>query len=405
MFQRNASATSSTIGCFDARCSCGGSSCTCKNDQCGYSVRYLEGSSTSGFLTEDLLAVGDGGPAAKLVFGCAQSETGLLRDQSADGIFGMGRSPVSLHGQLVGQGIIDDVFSMCLGAPKEGVLLLGNVALPADAPAPVVTPVVGGTNRYNLQIEGLTFNGQQLVSGQTWFSYGLGTIWDSGTTFSYFTRSVFNLLVGAIRRHVEANPDLVSAPGPYSDDICWSGAPAGDASKLGPYFPGLELLLAGGVRLARAPLHYLYPNGAAWCLAFFDNAYSSTVLGANMLLDTVATYDGRLTQMRFTAYECDRLSVALAVTGHDSSNITIPAADINCNSSAYHAPSGAQAVQALAAACIPTAALKPATVASTSYEEVTAAVNQHARIPGVRWTCIDHIDHAECWDAGKRVIT
>lgn len=54
----------------------------------------------------------------------------------------------------------------------------------------------------------------------------------------------------------------------------------------------MELLLAGGGRLTRSPLHYLYPYGAAWCLGFFDNAYSSTVLGANLMLDTVVTVRG-----------------------------------------------------------------------------------------------------------------
>lgn len=58
------------------------------------------------------------------------------------------------------------------------------------------------------------------VLSQTWFSYGLGTIWDSGTTFSYFTRNVYNALVAAIRRHVEANPDLVSVPGAYVSAGC-----------------------------------------------------------------------------------------------------------------------------------------------------------------------------------------
>ena len=63
-------------------------------------ISAVEGSSTSGFLAEDMLAVGDGGPAANFVFGCAQSESGLLYSQIADGVFGMGRTPASLYGQV-----------------------------------------------------------------------------------------------------------------------------------------------------------------------------------------------------------------------------------------------------------------------------------------------------------------
>ncbi len=147
MFKPNASSTSASFGCFDPRCFCGGSSCTCNNNQCGYSIRYreladswadcllnklaqplpahmgtgfagsirldccapllplpmlpaVEGSSTSGYLTEDVLAVGDGGPGAKFVFGCTQYESGLVYAQRADGVFGMGRTPASLQGQV-----------------------------------------------------------------------------------------------------------------------------------------------------------------------------------------------------------------------------------------------------------------------------------------------------------------
>eukprot|EP00198_Chlamydomonas_reinhardtii_P000673 XP_001690008.1 pepsin-type aspartyl protease [Chlamydomonas reinhardtii] len=363
MFKPELSSTSSTFGCSDARCFCGANSCSCNNEQCGYSIRYLEGSSTSGFLAEDMLAVGDGGPAANFVFGCAQSESGLLYSQIADGVFGMGRTPASLYGQLVQQGVIDDAFSMCFGAPREGVLLLGNVALPADAPAPVVTPVVGNTNKFNIQIEGLNFNDQQLVSGQRHNLQLLHTqcVQRAGGGHPETRRGQPRPCVRAgclrecwlpythkdciRRRRALCACDARARPRAcplhccadcclwfcacvmslaQSDDICWKGAPADDASKLGAYFPDMELLLAGGGRLTRSPLHYLYPYGAAWCLGFFDNAYSSTVLGANLMLDTVVTYDGRLNQMRFTTYECDKLSEALGVNGQGSNNSTSP---------------------------------------------------------------------------------
>ncbi len=62
--------------------------------------------------------------------------------------------------------------------------------------------------------------------------------------------------------------------------------------QLDEYFPPMELLLGGGGRLVRSPLHYMYPFKSVWCLGFFDNAYDSTVLGANMMLDTIATVGG-----------------------------------------------------------------------------------------------------------------
>ena len=59
-----------------------------------------EQSSSSGLLLRDLVRLSDGGPAAGVVFGCETQETGEIYNQEADGIMGLGNSPVSIPNQV-----------------------------------------------------------------------------------------------------------------------------------------------------------------------------------------------------------------------------------------------------------------------------------------------------------------
>ena len=115
---------------------CGGSLyCTsCVRGVCGYRVSYQEGSSYSGFLARDVIRLGVSGACVAVEsfpFGCSTEETGLFTSQQADGIMGLGTSrrhadqsnPTVLEA-LVLQGLVEDVFSLCIGALR-GTLTFG----------------------------------------------------------------------------------------------------------------------------------------------------------------------------------------------------------------------------------------------------------------------------------------
>jgi len=59
-----------------------------------------EQSSSSGVLLSDLLHLRDGAELVPVVFGCETRETGEIFNQAADGILGLGNSPVSLINQV-----------------------------------------------------------------------------------------------------------------------------------------------------------------------------------------------------------------------------------------------------------------------------------------------------------------
>ena len=123
---------------------CGGPLyCTsCSRGVCGYRVSYQEGSSYSGFLARDVIRIGVGGACVALErfpFGCSTEETGLFTSQQADGIMGLASSrrhadqsnPTVLEA-LVERRLVEDVFSLCIGAMR-GTLTFG---MPQLAPPP-----------------------------------------------------------------------------------------------------------------------------------------------------------------------------------------------------------------------------------------------------------------------------
>ena len=120
------------------------------------------------------------------------------------------------------------------------------------------------------------------VSGQDEWDKGYGTVLDSGTTFTYFTRNVFNLVSATIKHHVlERGLKMTPGPDPKYSDICWAGGPLNPA-ELRRYFPGMSFTLEDGFELHLEPINYLFihahlPGG--YCLGVFENGSSGTLLG------------------------------------------------------------------------------------------------------------------------------
>lgn len=61
-----------------------------------------EQSSSAGVLLSDVIHLQDGAPPVAVMFGCETRETGEIYNQAADGILGLGDSPVSLINQVHG---------------------------------------------------------------------------------------------------------------------------------------------------------------------------------------------------------------------------------------------------------------------------------------------------------------
>ncbi|GFR53015.1 hypothetical protein Agub_g15707 [Astrephomene gubernaculifera] len=333
-FDPDASSTAKKLGCKDPLCNCGSPSCWCKESRCYYSRTYAEKSSSEGWMIEDAFGFPDDEPPVRMVFGCENGETGEIYRQMADGIMGMGNNNNAFQSQLVARGVIEDVFSLCFGYPKDGLLLLGDVAMP-NGSSTIYTELKTNTftHYYNVKMDSITVDGQSLGLDRAMFDRGYGVVLDSGTTFTYLPTDAFKAMSAAIGKYAEAH-GLQRTPGadPQYNDICWKGARDG-FQGLEEFFPPAEFVFAGNARLTLPPLRYLFlSRPSEYCLGFFDNGAAGTLIGGVSVRDVVVTYDRRKSRVGFTAMPCGEVASALearaaaAPANQPAANAPAPAA-------------------------------------------------------------------------------
>ncbi|GIL44101.1 hypothetical protein Vafri_1644 [Volvox africanus] len=323
-FDPDTSATARRLLCGDPLCNCGSPSCMCvSNNQCYYKRAYAEGSVSEGYMITDVLNFPDGQPPVNVVFGCVNGERGELYRQMADGLMGMGNNNNAFQSQLVANGVIDDVFSLCFGFPRNGVLLLGDVPLPEGTPATEYTPLLHNMHLhfYNVRMEGIEVLGERLPLDAVIFERGYGTVLDSGTTFTYLPSVAFEAMSRAVGQFAEAKGlQRTAGADPQYNDVCWRGAPD-NLDDLDKVFPYAEFVLGGNVRLRLRPSRYLFlSRPAEYCLSIFDNGGSGTLIGTGTVQDILVTYDRRNNRVGFTDTSCVGLAVALA----GRANTTVP---------------------------------------------------------------------------------
>lgn len=305
-FDPDKSTTAKKLGCSDTLCNCGSPTCQCRDERCYYSRSYAERSSSEGWLIEDNFGFPDRKEPVRLVFGCENGETGEIYKQLADGIMGMGNNDNAMQSQLVANGVIEDIFSLCFGYPDGGVLMLGDVALP-DSSTTVHTPLLTNLHLhyYNVKMESITVDGTVLPIEPSLFDRGYGTVLDSGTTFSYLPAAAFKAFSTAVGKAAEAK-GLKPSPGsdPNYIDICWQGAPH-DIHDLGSVFPSAVFTFGGGTVLHLTPMRYLFMMGTgSYCLGVFDNGVSGTLIGGVSVRDVIVKYDRKNNRVGFTELSC-----------------------------------------------------------------------------------------------------
>jgi len=320
--------------------SCGGSLyCTsCSRGVCGYRVSYQEGSSYSGFLARDVIRLGLGGACVTLEFpfGCSTEETGLFTSQQADGIMGLASSrrhadqsnPTVLEA-LVERRLVDDVFSLCIGAVR-GSLTFGMPQVngrqlvagepQAEPPSLFWTYVVESTY-YGVDVTRVMLGDEWLGRGTRDTATPASSIVDSGTTFMYLHSVAFAPLLARVRSKVCAGLVKTAAP---KDEFCvrvsdfrlrLGKAATLRGSRTGALFDGcfdeVRVVLEGG-ELRMAPSQYFYASEEAdeFCLGIFDNYEDTLVLGAINMMDHEVIFDRVRRRIGFYPRECAAAAAA-----------------------------------------------------------------------------------------------
>ncbi|GAB4814012.1 hypothetical protein N2152v2_001058 [Parachlorella kessleri] len=316
-FDPAASSSAELVPCGRSECLCS-SQCGCdSSSQCTFSVSYAESSSSKGTVVSDLLAVLPQGPAARVSFGCETAETGMIYSQQADGLLALGNSQASLVTQLVADGAIDDVFSLCFGGVEgDGALVLGSAPLPPDLGQLQYTPLLRDGSYslyYRVELEGIALGGQQLQVDQAVYSQGYGAMLDSGTTYIYLPSDAFQAFTAEVERQAVQN-GLYKVDPPSSEykDICYGGGPADyqDAEGLSQAFPTMSLDFAQMEPLVLPPLNYLFVpvlGSGKYCLGVFENPDSGTILGGIAFRNILVQYDRENWQAGFGPTDCREL--------------------------------------------------------------------------------------------------
>ncbi|KAK1279695.1 Aspartic proteinase nepenthesin-2 [Acorus gramineus] len=219
---------------------------------CHYELEYADNSGTFGVISMDTITLGSRNPVSfpHILFGCSLDGSGntLL----VDGIVGLGRGDQSIISQL---GIKQ--FSYCLTPFGSSRLVLGRKPGPDDGVPEGKTVTVSlvrseWSSAYNVDLVGITVGTDRLAVPQRSFEISpfsnQGVILDSGTTFTYLVKGVYDLLKSSF----VAQTRYAAVDGSsHHFDVCFK---SGDVKAK---FPGLVFHFGGGSDLSLPQENYM----------------------------------------------------------------------------------------------------------------------------------------------------
>lgn len=283
--------------------------------QCDYDVHYGDGSFSQGVLVSDTLTFLH--PSRKLVsapvfFGCAYDQEGVLKrsPSKVDGVIGLGSGPGSWLSQLSKGGHVSNVIGHCIAGgagPGGGFFFLGDELVPLGM---TWTPVLRSSGYYNVDLHKLMFGGTEVPVVVTQPGVGggsgqsrAGTIFDSGSSFTYVAKPTFELLISTILTRLANAPlrrDVTDPILPY----CWKGASKfKDVAEAEAFFGDIVLEFRGTsifwgtsqLRLSADNYLIISPSGNT-CLGILDSSAiagggAMTVIGDISLKGYLVVYD------------------------------------------------------------------------------------------------------------------
>ncbi|KAK4370462.1 hypothetical protein RND71_009937 [Anisodus tanguticus] len=269
--------------------------CHDPNEQCDYEVEYADRGSSLGVLVKDTfpLRFTNGSIVVPhLVFGCGYSQEvpASTHPPFTDGILGLGDGKSSIVSQLSGLGLIRNVIGHCLSGQGGGFLFFGDDVLPSSGIAWRPIEQTSSEKHYSLGQAELIFDGQ--ATGVE----GLPIIFDSGSTFSYFSSEAYDILLSSIKKNMNAK-QLTDAADDKSLPVCWSGSKSfkslNDATI---YFKPLTLSF---IKAKNVELSF------SFCLRLI-----LFLLSMISLLDKMVIYDNEKKQIGWLPANCNKLPIS-----------------------------------------------------------------------------------------------
>ncbi|KAL7117929.1 hypothetical protein ACP275_03G103500 [Erythranthe tilingii] len=289
----------------------GNHNCRAPHDQCDYEVDYADNGSSLGVMVKDsfpLKFTNGTTVAPQLAFGCGYSQE--VQDSThlpyTDGVLGLGTGKSSILAQLRSKGLTRNVIGHCLSGQGGGFLFFGDDFLPDSGI--VWKSILSQSKHYSLGPADLQFGGQATNIK------GLPIVFDSGSTYTYFTSKAYKALVSLIKGDLNGK-QLKEAVEDKSLPVCWKGAkPFKSIRDATTYFKPLALSFtnAKNVQFQMRPEYYLVVTGQGnVCLGILNGGdvglENINVIGDISMQDKLVIYDNEKQQVGWAPANCNRL--------------------------------------------------------------------------------------------------
>ncbi|KAK0576528.1 hypothetical protein LWI29_019086 [Acer saccharum] len=285
--------------------------CETSDDQCDYEVEYADHGSSLGVLVIDHipLRLTNGsifGP--RLAFGCGYDQrypsSNLLPPTA--GVLGLGKGKASIISQLHGLGVIRNVLGHCLSGRGGGFLFLGDDLVPSSGIswAPM--------SRTRLEKHYSAGPAELLFGGKATGVKGLQVVFDSGSSYTYFSSQAYKTTLDLVTRGLNGKP-LKGTTEDGALPICWKGTKPFKAIRdVKDYFEPLLLSFTKNVQLHLPPENYLIvTKHGNVCLGILNGSEvgleNFNIIGDISLQDKMVIFDNEKRQIGWLSADCNRL--------------------------------------------------------------------------------------------------
>ncbi|KAJ4965358.1 hypothetical protein NE237_017207 [Protea cynaroides] len=287
--------------------------CHNPNEQCHYSIEYADQGSSLGVLTKDVfpLRFTNGSILAPtLTIGCGYDQQGFCPGPvcPTDGVLGLGNGGASIISQFKNQGLTKNVIGHCLSGQSGGYLFFGDEVVPSSGV--VWTPMTPYSieKHYSPGAAELSF-GRKHPSVN-----GLKTVFDSGSSYTYFNSMAYQALISAMKKDLVGKP-LKEAPDDNTLPLCWKRAkPFKFVAEAKSYFSSVVLSFGNGkkAQLEITPESYLIVSKSGnVCLGILNGSEVGledlNLIGDTSMRNKMVIYDNEKQQIGWIPADCHRL--------------------------------------------------------------------------------------------------
>lgn len=286
----------------------------CNNpaDQCDYEIQYADHGSSLGVILKDyfrLQFTNNSNLPQSLTFGCGydQEISGSTHTPFVDGVFGLANGRSSILSQLQDLGITRNVIGHCFSSKGGGRLFLGDNHLPSSGVVWVPMTQNSKGKYYSVGPAELQFDGRNVIKS------GLSFIFDSGSTFTYLNKEVYNIMISMVKSNINSK-DLKEDTEDKTLSVCWKGTRLFKSiNDVKSFFKPLAIRFKNpkNAMMELLPEHYLIVNEKGnVCLAILDGSESGlgnlNVLGDVSMQDRLVMYDNEKRQIGWMPENCDK---------------------------------------------------------------------------------------------------